>query len=156
MEERAALATRRVAEEQHQLMAQLAARQTELLQAVARFEADKAAWEAAVRDEQQRRVDEQFLKAVRQLESIPPKQAKQVIEELVSGNAMDIAVSYLDAMDARAAKKLLSEFKAPAEIALATQLLERLRTLGTPAEGRETIRDDQRAAADPEPESPDA
>jgi hypothetical protein len=156
MDERARLASRRVAEEQRQLMAQLGARLAELDAAEATFATEKAAWEAAVRDEQARRVDEQFLKAVKQLESVPPKQAKGMLEELVASGAMRQAVSYLDAMDARAARKVMSEFKEPAEIALATQLLEMLRTFGTPAEGQEPPRDAQRAAAASEPTPPDA
>lgn len=66
---------------------------------------------------------------------MPPKLAKQMIQQLVHDQKIEQAVAYLDAMDGRAAKKILSEFKTAEEIDLATELLERLRTLGTPSEG---------------------
>lgn len=83
----------------------------------------------------QRKIDEQFLRAVKQLEQVPPKQAKKIIETMVSENKMNQAVAYLDSMNPRSAAKVLREFKADTEIALATELLERLRTRGLEAEG---------------------
>lgn len=78
----------------------------------------------------QKRGDEQFLRAVKQLEQVPAKQAKKILETLVAGKNVDQAVAYLDAMNPRAAAKVLREFKTDAEIPLATELLERLRTRG--------------------------
>jgi hypothetical protein len=78
----------------------------------------------------QKRGEEQFLRAVRQLEQVPAKQAKKILETLVTGKNVDQAVAYLDAMNPRAAAKVLREFKAEGDIPLATNLLERLRTRG--------------------------
>lgn len=78
----------------------------------------------------QKRGEEQFLRAVRQLEQVPAKQAKKILETLVAEKNTDQAVAYLDAMNPRAAAKVLREFKADGDIPLATELLERLRTRG--------------------------
>ena len=83
-------------------------------------------------DEQQRMRGTQFTKAVKLLESLQPKQAKQQIIELVMTGKKDEAVAYLDAMNQRAAGKILGEFKTVPENALATELLELIRTLGQP------------------------
>jgi hypothetical protein len=109
----------------------------QLSEATARMEADAAELrrqqEAGKGDgaaETQRKIDEQFLRAVRQLEQIPPKQAKKMLQTLVSEKNVDQAVAYLNAMNSRAAAKVLREFKVDADIPLATELLERLRTRG--------------------------
>lgn len=135
VQEQEAQAARRLGDEQRQLLALLETRRGELEHRIAQFDADKQSWEAQVSRQQQRRTDEQFLKAVAQYESVPPKLAKQMIQQLVRDQKIEQAVTYLDAMDGRAAKKILSEFKTAEEIDLATELLERLRTLGTPSEG---------------------
>ncbi len=90
---------------------------------------------AAAREEKQ-----QMDRAVKLLESLPPKQAKMKLVELVRSNRMDQAVAYLNAMNQRSAGKVLSEFKTDLENPLATELLERIRTLRL-----------SKAAAGPEP-----
>jgi flagellar motility protein MotE (MotC chaperone) len=92
--------------------------------------ADREGFEQGVDAEQQRRLHEQLTKAVKLLESLPPKQAKQKIIELVESGRIEQAVVYLNAMNQRSAGKVLAEFKTEQENALATELLERIRTLG--------------------------
>ena len=110
---------------------------SQLHQATTALEAKADAWQRSQADtsgmlaaDAQRKSDEQFLRAVKQLEQIPAKQAKRMLETLVSEKKVDQAVAYLDAMNPRAASKVLREFKADSDIALATELLERLRTRG--------------------------
>jgi hypothetical protein len=86
--------------------------------------------ENMIRTEGQRKVDEQFLQTVKQYEQLTPKQGKQMIVALVNQKQTDQAVAYLDAMSPRAASRILKEFKTESEIALATELLEKLRTFG--------------------------
>jgi hypothetical protein len=92
--------------------------------------AEQQDFEQGVETDQQRRYRDQLTKAVKLLESLPPKQAKQKIVELVQTGKIDQAVVYLDAMNQRSAGKVLAEFKTDEENKLATDLLERLRTLG--------------------------
>ncbi len=124
--------SRRLDEQHRQLTDQVAAAMAELDRRRSALEADERAWETRKAEEVSRRTDAQFAKAVKLLESLPPKQAKQRLMELVSAGSVDQAVSYLDAMSDRAAGKVLSEFKDDTESRLATELLERLRTFGLP------------------------
>ena len=71
-----------------------------------------------------------FCRRSSNMSNFRPKQGKRMLVELVNLNQMDQAVAYLHAMNARAASKILKEFKTDPEIALATKLLERLRTFG--------------------------
>lgn len=73
------------------------------------------------------KTDEQFRKAVKLLENVPAKQAKEWILELVRSGEPDQAVSYLDAMSSFKATGLLKAFKGEEEQKVATDLLERLR-----------------------------
>ena len=105
-------------------------RQTELDRREAELAARESAWVRAIRDEQYRRTDEQFARAVGQLERLKPKQAKAIIVQLVNDGKRQEALQYLDAMNERAAAKILSQFNTDQERQLATELLEGLRTLG--------------------------
>jgi hypothetical protein len=144
------LAKRRLQSERNMLLNQLASENALLDEQKQALDRQRADWENAVRADRERKVDEQFLQAVRQLEQVTPKQAKQMIAQMISDNQMDLAVAYLDSMAPRAASKILREFKSETEIALATQLLEKLRTFGrqAPLPGAE--------AADTEPEPANA
>jgi hypothetical protein len=90
----------------------------------------RAAWQKDMADSAQRKGEAQFMQVVKQFEQIPPKQAKKMLETLVTQKDIDQAVAYLAAMNPRAASKVLREFKTDSEVALATELLERLRTRG--------------------------
>ena len=94
------------------------------------FELERQGWEEATRAERERKADEQFAQTVQQYESLPPKQGKNMLMELVGAGQRQQAVAYLDAMKPRMASKILKEFKSPPEIILATELLEELRTFG--------------------------
>lgn len=78
---------------------------------------------------QQRKNDAQFQQAVSLYQSVQPKQAKQMLINLIDAGEMDQAVAYLDAMQSRAASNILKQFKSEQELQLATDLLERLRAL---------------------------
>jgi hypothetical protein len=94
------------------------------------LEARRQGLQQSVEADEGRRSDTQLTKAVKLLESLPPKQAKETIVELVQSGKTDQAVIYLDTMNSRAAGKVLAEFKTDEENKLATELLERIRTLG--------------------------
>jgi len=96
----------------------------------------KTAWEESIASDKQRATDEQFRKAVRLVESLPPKQARSWILELVNTHKTDTAVAYLDAMSGAKASNLLKSFKGDEETKVATELLERLRMLGLESEAR--------------------
>lgn len=98
------------------------------------LEAERAAWEESVAAAQARLEDEQFTKTVQQYESVQPRQGKNMMMELIADGDMEQAVAYLDAMNPRAASKILGEFRTDAEIQLATELLEELRRFGLDAE----------------------
>jgi hypothetical protein len=100
------------------------------------FDERKAAWEASIAEDKRRETDEQFRKAVRLVESMPPKQARSWILELVRNGKTETAVAYLDAMTGAKASNLLKSFKGDDEVKVATELLERLRMLGLESEAR--------------------
>ena len=80
------------------------------------------------RKEQQESVD--FRRTVKMFEQVKPKQAKKMFQELLARNRQDQVVTYLAAMSQRKAATVLKQFKEPAEIVQATELLERLRARG--------------------------
>jgi hypothetical protein len=123
-------ARRRLDDEKEKLLRQLANTTEQVSKQQADFERQRLAWEQSTKDDQQRKTDEQFLQTVKQYEQLPPKQGKRMLMELVNQNQLEQAVAYLHAMNARAASKILKEFKTDPEIALATKLLERMRTFG--------------------------
>lgn len=107
-----------------------------LEQRIQAFEKRQKDWEQSIAADKRRATDEQFRKAVKNLESLPPKQAREVVLELVRSNRMDTAVGYLDAMSSSKASNLLKSFKSEDETKVATELLERLRMLGLESEAR--------------------
>lgn len=133
IDEQANQAMRRLREENRLLMDQLKAAKDDLQQRETRFEKNKETWLADEKADQERRVNEQFLQVVKLLEALPAKQAKEKIRELIDLGKTDQAVAYLDAMNGRAAAAVLREFKTTEDNKLATSLLEKLRTFGTPA-----------------------
>jgi hypothetical protein len=124
-------ARRRLADERRTLLDELALATANVDEERAQFEREREAWDNAVRGDRTQKSDEQFMQAVRQYEQAPPKQGKRMIMELVMMGQVEQAVAYLDAMNARAAGKILKEFKTDEEIKLATELLEKLRTFGS-------------------------
>jgi hypothetical protein len=94
------------------------------------LDAERQGFEQGMDADERQRYSAQLTKAVKLLEALPPKQAKLKIIELVQSGRSGQAVVYLDAMNQRAAGKVLAEFKTDEENILATELLERIRTLG--------------------------
>lgn len=127
-------AIRRLEDERKQLRSELAAGQAALQREREQLAAEQHAWRQSIADAEESLVDEQFTKAVRLLEALPAKQAKQKITELVSIGEFEQAVAYLNAMSGLGRAKIMREFKTPEDNTLATKLLERLRTLGQPAQ----------------------
>jgi hypothetical protein len=125
--------SQRLEDENRLLSMQLKSQQEELQQREAQLAAQQQQWERSIESDKSRKNDAQFAKAVKLLESIPAKQGKQKLQELVAAGSTEQAVAYLNAMNPRAAAKILREFKTDAENKLATELLERFRTFGLPA-----------------------
>jgi hypothetical protein len=123
-------ALRRLEDEKKMMLDQLTASSTQLERQRDDLDRQRVEWENTIRTDRQRKVDEQFLQTVKQYEQLTPKQGKQMIVALVNQKQTDQAVAYLDAMSPRAASRILKEFKTESEIALATELLEKLRTFG--------------------------
>jgi flagellar motility protein MotE (MotC chaperone) len=146
LDDRGAQSLRRVRDENRQLMAQLEQQRAQLAQREAAFDARQQAWMDDIAAERQRKLDEQFQQTVGLYESAKPKLAKQWMLELVDGGDLEQVVAYLDAMNPRAASKILNEFKGDEDAALATELLERLRRFGTGAEAAEDPSHDERIA----------
>ncbi len=124
--------SRRIADVKAQLSRQLVQDGAQIQEQRLALEIDRRALDGGIADGQQRQQGTQFTKVVKFLEGQPPKQAKKQIIELVRIGKKLQAVAYLDAMNRRAATKILGEFKTDAENTLATELLELIRTLGQP------------------------
>jgi hypothetical protein len=125
---------RRLQDERRSLLNQMALNAEELKRKQQELDRLEAEWKESSADDRQRKNDEQFLQTVRQFEQLPPKQGKRMIIELINLNQFDQAVTYLAAMNGRAAGKIFKEFKTDEEIKLATQLLESMRTRGLSTE----------------------
>jgi hypothetical protein len=121
------IARRRLKDEKLQLDRELIEREGRLKADLEAFTAEKAAWEEAMRDTRASKTTEQFQKAVRLLESVPPKQAKDWILGMVAAGNVAEAVEYIDAMSAIKKANLFKSFKGEEENAVATDLLSRLR-----------------------------
>lgn len=107
-----------------------------------RLDQDKAAITQAIEDLRQReeafaqRVarrtaelqSEDFKRAVASLESLPPKQAKGVIDAYMDAGEEGLAVDYLAAMQLRKSGGVLKAFKADEDLPRAALLIEKLRT----------------------------
>jgi hypothetical protein len=123
-----AMGIRRANEEKVQLAKVLDQRERELTAERESFASTRKAWESSMTTTKATKVDEQFKKSVKLLESVPAKQAKEWILELVQAGNTDQAVAYIDAMSPFKASSLLKAFKGETENKVATDLLEKLRT----------------------------
>jgi hypothetical protein len=124
------ISLRRLRDEKEQLDRTLEDRRAELDRREAAFTAEREAWEASTLAEREARIDTQFRKTVRLLESVPPKQAKDLLLELVRDGDRAGAVAYLDAMSPYKASSVLKTFKGEDETRVAAVLLEELRVRG--------------------------
>jgi hypothetical protein len=144
-------AARRLDDERRMLAAQLQQATARMEANIAAFEQRRSSFHSSQQNDRQRKIDEQFLQAVKQLEQLPAKQAKGVLEQLLADKNVDQAVAYLDAMSPRAAAKVLREFKSGPDLVLATELLERLRTFGVDARDDHSPASESGAQADEVP-----
>jgi hypothetical protein len=139
---------RRLEDERTMLSLTLTRATAQLEASITAFERERAQWQSSRSDDTQRKIDEQFLQVVRQLEQLPAKQAKGILQSMVADNNVDQVIAYLDAMSPRAAAKVLREFKSDVEMPLAASLLERLRTFGVPSAGAAPANEKPEAAMD--------
>lgn len=133
-EQRAALAVRALEEERKRMLDDLATREAAVTARETALATRIRDWETSIADAKARATDEQFRKAVRLLEAMPPKQGKEWIVELMNTDRGPMAVAYIDAMNPAKSAALLKAFKDGDESKMATDLLERLRLLGLESE----------------------
>lgn len=143
-----ALSLRRLRDEKEQLDRALEERSAELDRREAAFREEREAWEGTTLADREARIDAQFRKTVRLLESVPPKQAKDLLLELVREGDRAGAVAYLDAMSAYKASSVLKTFKGEDETRVAADLLEELRVRGQRAGSAQTAGGTTPAATD--------
>ena len=124
------LATQRMKDESEMHARQFSLLNQKIASEREEFEKERRRWEEATGADRERKTNEQFTHTVIQYESLPAKQGKQVLIELINSGNREQAVAYLDAMKPRATSKILKEFKSPEEIILAAELLEELRIFG--------------------------
>ena len=96
----------------------------------AELEAEREAFEATVDERAGQMQDEDFARAVKTLEQLPARQAKEVVQQILGQGKLDVAVDYLAAMQLRKSAGVLKAFKTEAEVAQVTRLIEELRLRG--------------------------
>lgn len=94
------------------------------------LEAEKKQLALAATQTRNQVAEENFRQTVQMYEQLKPKQTKDMFRNLLSEGQRDQVVEYLASMQLRKAAAVLKEFKTPEEIALATELVERLRSRG--------------------------
>lgn len=126
----------------HDLQKQLETAKGQMTQQRAHLDAQRAAFEKAVKEKAKVQDDENFQQTVGMYEQLKAKQVKQMFQELINKGQADQVVDYLAAMQQRKAAAVLKEFKSPQDVVQAADLLERLRQRGV---------DPQEAASDKQP-----
>ena len=94
------------------------------------FNREKAAFESMRSRIREIEGQDQFKKAVQNLQSQKTPKARDILQALIDQGNIDQAVAYLNAIGDRQAAKIIGAFEDPA---VAADLLERLRTRGTEA-----------------------
>lgn len=94
------------------------------------IEAERVDHNSRLQERQDQQRDTDFRMAVRMLERVPAKQAKQMFGQLIRDGRKTQVVDYLAAMNTRKAAAVLGQFKQPNEIAQVTALVEQLRQRG--------------------------
>lgn len=120
-------ALERMRREAEDLRRTLTRERDEVDRALARLGEERAAFEAMRARIIEVEGTEQFEKALRLYETLKPDQTKAAFQALIDRGEIDQVVSYLNAMQGRAASKVLAEFT---DASVAADLLERLRTRG--------------------------
>lgn len=96
---------------------------------IARFSSEKESFQKMRAQIAALEGDEQFKKALALYESLRPKDAADTLRQIYDRGEVAQVVSYLNAMEARKASKVVALFDPP----VAAELLERLRTRGLAA-----------------------
>ena len=102
---------------------------------LAELEAERAVFDEMFAKRSEEMQDEDFRRAVKTLEQLPPRQARGVVDQYIAAGQLDDAVDYLAAMQLRKSAAILKNYKTDAEIAQATDLIEKLRTRGVDPTG---------------------
>ena len=92
--------------------------------------AQKESFEQAVAKETKLKNDQDFQQTVKMYQQLKPKQVKQMFQQLLNQDMAGQVVEYLAAMQIRKAAAVIREFKSPAEIVQAADLLQSLRERG--------------------------
>lgn len=141
----------RVRQEVRERQAELQIEADRLAKERAAFVAERDAWQSRRDAELQRVAGEQFTQLVALFSTLKPREARDLILEMEARGERADVVRLLDALEVRAAAKILSELRTPEQRRLASELLARLRDLGQdlPADGSP-----QESSADVDPLQP--
>jgi len=101
-----------------------------IAQELAELETRQAAFDEMIARRTAVMQQEDFKRAVKTLEQLPPKQAKLMVQEYIAAGQIDDAVDYLAAMQLRKSAGVLKAFKAEEDIPQAAELLQKLRDRG--------------------------
>lgn len=126
----AALRIERLRAEIAQIRAKLETDKTLLARMKEQLDAERQAFREEIDRELARQQAEDFKTAVRYYESLKPKHAKQLFQDLLGQGEAKRVVDYLAAMQVRNGAAIISEFKAEDEVPLAADLIDRLRDRG--------------------------
>jgi chromosome segregation ATPase len=92
--------------------------------------AERKSLEKKVKEYDARFADAGFKKTVSMYDSLPAKQVKAMLSDLMTAQKTDEVVDYLGAMQPRKAAAVLKEFKSAEEVARAVKITEQLRARG--------------------------
>jgi len=112
------------------LREEMARFQREYDRRLAELDQQRAEFEQWVKQQEEETRDENFQQVVALYQTQPAKQTKQAFQALIQQGKIEQVVSYLAAMSSRKAGQVLAQFKTPAEVTQAAELLERLRLRG--------------------------
>ena len=134
--------SRRAAAEMEEFQKQLTRAQQMLATERAAFEDERNKWQNQTQATSSDAEKMQFERVVKLLEQLPAKQSKAMLVEMITAGETEEAVAYLNAMKPYNASEVLKNFKGPGEVALAAELLQRLKALGSVAESESPMTDD--------------
>lgn len=112
------------------IQGQIARAQASLDEKAAKLAKDRAAFDEHIAERTEKLASDDFNQAVALLSAQKPKQAKAMLQTMLADGEQERVVDYLAAMQNRIAAKVLAEFKDPAEVAQATELVNALRMRG--------------------------
>lgn len=128
--------TARTRRETQDMIDTLMQQQSRFLEERQAFERQKAIYEAMREEIAELEGSEQFAKSLAIYQKVKADVAADMMSELIQAGGIEQVVTYLDAMNARVASKIIDEFESRSP-ALAADLLERLRTHGLVARASE-------------------